>query len=124
MAYLKLTQKTDKVSGWALGVTRYHEHSESLSCSDALAAFMAMSPADRLANSSLVEPSPPSGKKRAVRDCGSSANDVVVDADPAQWENYNGGGGGNPGGGTVNDPGSETNVTYYTSASGDDGGIK
>lgn len=122
MAHIKLTQKTKDVPGWGLNVERFHEHADSLSCEAALASFMAMSPADRLANSSLVEPSPPSGKKRALRDCGGSSGDIVVEADPAQWENY--GGGGGSGGGTVSDPGSETNVTYYTSASGDDGGTK
>lgn len=133
MAYIELTQKTDGVSGWALGVKRYHEYSDSLDCATALAAFMAMSPANRLANSTLVEPSLPSGKKRVVRDCsGGSTADTAwqLDTDDGT-DGYSdstgspgGNTGGNTGGGTVNDPGSETNVTYYTSASGDDGGTK
>lgn len=127
MAYLKLKQQTNGVPGWGLNVERFHEHDDSLSCDQALAAFVAMSPADQLKNSSLVEPSPPSGKKRVVRDCsGGSTADTPwqLDTDDGTDGYTADSSGGNNGGGTVNDPGSETNVTYYTSASGDDGGTK
>lgn len=105
MPYIELEQLTDGVPGWGLGVKRYFEHPESVTCDVALASFLDFDPDDQLASSSLTEPTPPSGKIRQVVDCttSGSTNDVTVDGDPAEWESYSGGGspGGNPGGGST-----------------------
>lgn len=126
MNYAVITQTEENYPDWPVGLTRYYIYDDNLTCSEAETAFQAMSPAQRMAKTVLNEPALNSDEVKQLRGCSAQGDTPwQLDTDDGS-DGYipDPSGGGNTGGGTVSDPGSESNVTYYTSASGDDGGTK
>ncbi|GAB2582550.1 hypothetical protein [Spirosoma areae] len=88
MAYRPYTNTGDTIPGWASGEERFFVYDDALSCDEGDDLFDGLSPAQKIAQTTAVEPVYPSGK--VARNCGGGgsnpppAGTFGLDGDPIE----------------------------------------
>ncbi len=92
-AYKPVTITVVGLPGWVLGVTRYYGYDKTLTCAQAQAQFVDLSPEQKVAQTTASVPNAPAGFHWVARSCGDTG-DTYVTAEPGDFAPLDTGGGG------------------------------